>query len=275
MAPHGLVAYSPSYMLLPNFNTFPDGPIQLGTMMRTVQNGDLPDPKRPLNSDFRVPIAPSSLDGKQTYSPWAFDSRKHVKNKTALQASISLLTGLGGHISGEKSKAREIMIDCEKVQVESFRPDKNYLAKAVDDEMLQTLARRIPRRPLYMVTGLMTAETAVVRVSDEHGRALGAGIEGDLTSQGVPLNTGIDVEHALSGKNTIVSVPTQPFILAYQIVRLRKKGGNIVDTDMSQWALFSDEEHEDALKDWEVEWMPGGMTIEAETPNEKEQALPL
>jgi hypothetical protein len=278
MAPKGLDAYSASYMLLPNFNFFPGGLIQLGTIMPTIHSGDLPDPKRPLNSTFRVPIAPSQFDTKQEYSPWAFDSRKSTKNLTALQASISLLTGVGGHLSGDKTKARELMIDCENVQVESFRPDKAYLAKAVDDEMLQTLARRLPRRPLYMVTGLMVAKTAVIRVSDEHGRAFGAGVEGDFTSQGVPLNTGFDVEHTRSGKATMVSVPTQPFILAYQIVRLRKKGGAVVDTDIDRWALFADEQQLDTLGDWDVDWVPGGLPLETQTQEEEEEnekALPI
>jgi hypothetical protein len=186
-----------------------------------------------------------------------------------LQASISLLTGVGGHISGERTKARELLIDCDKVQVESFRPDRLYLAKAVDDEMIRTLARKLSRPPLYMVTGLMIAQGAVIRVSDERGKALGAGVEADFTSQGAPLNIGTDVEHAHSGRATVVSVPTQPFILAYQIVRLKKKGGSVVDTDMSRWGLFNDESDTDVLEDWDIDWVPEGVVIETEVLNDE------
>lgn len=40
----GLEAYRPSYMLLPNFNFFPDGQIQLGTILPAIKGGQLPDP---------------------------------------------------------------------------------------------------------------------------------------------------------------------------------------------------------------------------------------
>jgi hypothetical protein len=263
MSVKGLEAYQPSYMLLPNFTFSPGGQIQLGSILPAIKGGDLPDPNRPKNSSFRIPVEASLMNGKQDFKPWTFDSRKHVKNKTVLQASISLLTGVGGHVSGEKSKTRELMIDSEHVRVESFRPDKKYLAKALDDDMLRALSRKLSRPPLYMVTGIMVAHGAVIRVSDERGAAVGAGVEADATSQGVPLNAGVDVEHSHSGRSTVVNVPTEPFVLAYQIVRLRKRSGGITDEDHNKWGLFSDDrdgddESEDLL-DWEVDWFPGYM----------------
>jgi hypothetical protein len=261
MSVKGLEAYQPSYMLLPNFTFSPGRQIQLGSILPAIKGGDLPDPNRPKNSTFRIPVEDILMNGKQDFKPWTFDSRKDVKNQKSLQASISLLTGVGGHISGEKSKARELMIDSDHLRVESFRPDKKYLAKALDDDMLQTLSRKLSRPPLYMVTGIMIAHGAVVRVSDERGAAVGAGVEADVTSQGVPLNAGVDVEHSHSGRSIVVNVPTEPFVLAYQIVRLRKKGGGITDEDHNNWGLFSDDrdynEESDELLDWEVDLVPG------------------
>lgn len=255
----GLEAYQPSYMLLPNFTFLPDGQVQLGSILPAVKGSSLPDPNRPQNSAFRVPIESRMMNGKQDYEPWTFDSRRDQKNKTALQASISLLTGVGGHLSGERSKARELMIDCDHLSVESFRPDKTYLVNAIDDDMLQTLARKLHRPPLYMITGLMVARGAVVRVSDERGAAFGTGIEADVTSQGLPLNIGMDIDHTRSGRSTVVQVPTEPFILAYQIVRLRKKGTMVTDEDQNKWGLFNDEDSSDPLADWDVDWYPGGI----------------
>ena len=263
MSVKGLEAYQPSYMLLPNFTFFPGGNIQLGSILPAIKGGDLPDPNRPQNSSFRVPVEAHLMNGKQDFKPWTFDSRKDVKNKAALQASISLLTGVGGHVSGERSKARELMIDSDHVRLDSFRPDKKYLVKALDDDMLRTLSRKLSRPRLYMVTGIMVADRAVVRVSDERGAAVGAGVEADVTSQGVPLNAGADLEHSHSGRSTVVNVPTEPFVLAYQIVRLRKKGGEITDEDKNKWGLFSDDrdsnDESDELPDWEIDWFPGYM----------------
>jgi hypothetical protein len=261
MSAEGLKAYQPSYMLLPNFNFCPDGPIQLGTIIPAIKGGDLPDPNRPKNSTFRVPVEASLINGKRDFKPWTFDSRRDVKNKAALQASISLLAGVGGHVSGERSNAREFTIDSEHVRVESFRPDTRYLAKALDDDLLRTLARKLSRPPLYMVTGLMVAHGAVVRVCDERGVAAGAGVQADVTPQGVPLNAGVDVEHLHSDRSIVVSATTDPLILAYQIVRLRKKRGGLTDEDKNTWGLFSDDRDCDAesdeLLDWEIDWVPG------------------
>ena len=259
MSTKGLEAYQKSYMLLPNFNFSPGGQIQLGSILPAIKGGDLPDPNRPKNSTFRVPIEANLTEKERNYKPWTFDSRKDVKNKTALQASISLLTGVGGHISGERSKARELMIDSEHVRVESFRPDKRYLAKALDDDLLQTLARKLSRPPLYMVTGLMVAHGATVRVCDERGAAVGAGVEADVTSQGVPLKAGFDGEHSRSDRSAVFSATAEPLILAYQIVRLRKKRGELTDQDENKWGLFSDDRdcNDDELLDWEIDWLPG------------------
>ena len=255
----GLEAYQPSYMLLPNFNFFPGGQIQLGTILPAIKGGELPDPNRPKNLSFHVPVDTALMNGEQNHNPWTFDSRKEIKDKATLQASISLLTGVGGHAFGEKSKTRELTIDCKSVQVSSFRPDRNYLARSLDDEMLQTLARKLIRPPLYMVTGLMIADGAVIRVSDERGKASGAGLEADVTSQGVPVNLGVAGEHAQSGTSSLGSVPIKPFILAYQIVRLRKKGTNIDDEDQNKWGLFDDDNSIDLLDGWDVEWFSGGI----------------
>jgi hypothetical protein len=83
MSAEGLKAYQPSYMLLPNFNFCPDGPIQLGTIIPAIKGGDLPDPNRPKNSTFRVPVEASLINGKRDFKPWTFDSRRDVKNKPA------------------------------------------------------------------------------------------------------------------------------------------------------------------------------------------------
>jgi hypothetical protein len=86
-------------------------------------------------------------------------------------------------------------------------------------------------------------------------------VEADLTSQGVPLNTGVDVEHSRSDRSAVVDVPTEPFILAYQIVRLRKRGGGVTDEDHNKWGLFSDDhdgdDESDELLGWEIDWFPG------------------
>lgn len=185
-----------------------------------------------------------------------FDSRKEVKDKATLQVSISLLTEIGGHVAGENTKFRELMIGCDSVQIQSFRPDRKYLAKSLGDEMLQTLARKLIRPPLYMVTGLLIADGAVIQVSDERGKTSGAGVEADITSQGVPLNVGVDGEHAHSGSSTVISVPTKPFIFAYQIVISLRKG---VNEDQNKWGLFDDDDSSDALGDWDIGWFPGGI----------------
>jgi hypothetical protein len=233
----------PSYMLLPSFSFLPNREIALGTVLTSAKGSKIPDPKRPLNKTTRLRIDDSEITS-QEYKPWSWDSRKATSTKTGLHAGISLLTGLGGSISKEGAKGYDLAIDCDRVRTSSFRPDKNFLARTVQDDDIRALAGKKFLAPrLYMVVGLMVASGANVTVS--HNRKIG--FSGDLSvdgsSVGVPVSLGPEAEYSRSSSSKLKGVPTEPFILAYEVVRLRmKRHSEVEERDVKEWALFSSSE---------------------------------
>ena len=234
-------ALQPSYMLLPSFSFLPDREIRLGTVLTSAQGSrnKIPDPKRPLNKSTRLEIDDSDIT-TQEYRPWSWDSSKSRSTKGGLHAGIALLTGLGASVSKEGAKGYDLAINCERVRTSTFRPDKKYLAQTVQDDSIRSIGeKRFLGPPLYMVVGLMVAHGASVSIS--HNRSFG--FSGDLsvdgTSAGVPLSFGPEGEHSHSSSSKLQGVPTEPFILAYEVVRLKmKRGGRVEDRDEKGWATF-------------------------------------
>jgi hypothetical protein len=266
-------ALQPSYMLLPSFSFLPNRDLRLGTVLTSSQGSTrnkIPDPKRPLNKSTRLPI-PASEITTQEYKPWSWDSSKSRSTKAGLHAGISLLTGLGGSISKEGAKGYDLAIDCDRVLTTTFRPDKKYLARTVQDTDIKRLGeKKFLAPPLYMIVGLMVANGANVTIS--HNRSFG--FSGDLsvdgTSNGIPLSLGPEAEHSHSSSSKLRGVPTEPFILAYEVVRLRmKRHGKVEERDEKGWALFRScvpveigRLEDPVVAEFEEEWEVEGVTLE-------------
>ncbi|KAK0290621.1 hypothetical protein LTR35_000052 [Friedmanniomyces endolithicus] len=77
------------------------------------------------------------------------------------------------------------------------------------------------------------------------------------------INAGPLAEHRVVKTSKLAGVPKEPFILAYELLRVRKKhDGTVEERDETKWALFSndggnvvdDDDGVEALsKDWDVE----------------------
>jgi hypothetical protein len=258
-------------MLLPNFSFLPNRDIHLGTVLTSAKGSKIPDPKRPLNKSTRLPIHDSEITS-QEYKPWSWDSSKATTTKTGLHAGISLLTGLGGSISKEGAKGYNLTIDCARVRTSSFRPDKRYLARTVQDDEIRALAeKKLLAPPLYMVVGLMVASGAAVSVSRNRSCGFSGDLSVDGSSVGVPISLGPEAEYGRSRYSKLQGVPTEPFILAYEVVRLRmKRRGEVEERDEKGWALFSScvpvgiggLEDSVVVGEFEEEWEVEGVTLE-------------
>jgi hypothetical protein len=154
-----------------------------------------------------------------------------------------VLTGFGGSVSKEASKDKNLAIKCDSMKITSFRPDTKYLAQAVQDDIVKAIGQKLFGPPLYMVIGLMIANDAEITLSQERSSGYSKNLSLDGTSVGVPLAVGPSAGYNRSSSMSHASMPTEPFILAYEIIRLRmKRNGTVNEHDENQWALFSDEE---------------------------------
>jgi hypothetical protein len=259
-------ALQPSFMLLPNFSFLPDRDLHLGTILTSVKGSKLPDPKRPLNKSTRREISPSDVQ-TQEFKPWSWDSSKHTSTGGGLHADVPLLTGIGSSFTKSAAKGNSLMIRCDSMIVSSFRPDIRYLAQTVQDEVVKAIAQKLFGPPLYMIVGLMTAVGAQIVVSQDRNHEFASGLGVDGTPLGVPLTVGPSAERSHSSSFNLVGTTTEPFLLAYEIVRIRmKRDGTVKEQDENKWALFNDEEpgdHEESdIADFERDWTANPVTLE-------------
>jgi hypothetical protein len=113
----------------------------------------------------------------------------------------------------------------------------------VQDDIVKAIGQKLFGPSLYMVVGLMIANSAEITVSQERSSGYSKNLSLDGTSVGVPLAVGPNAGYNRSSSMSHESVPTEPFILAYEIIRLRmKRNGTVKEHDENQWALFNDEE---------------------------------
>jgi hypothetical protein len=229
-------------MLLPNFSFLPDRDLRLGTILTSLKGSKLPDPRRPLNTSTRQEVCTSDIQS-QNFKPWSWDSSRYLSAGVTLRADVSVLTGFGGGITKEASKDKNLAIKCDSMNITSFRPDTKYLAQAVQDDIVKAIGQKLFGPPLYMVVGLMIANGAEIAVAQERSSGYSKNLSLDGTSVGVPLAVGPSAGYNRSSSMSHASMPTEPFILAYEIIRLRmKRNGTVNEHDENQWALFSDEE---------------------------------
>jgi hypothetical protein len=234
-------AHQPSFMLLPNFSFLPDQDVRLGTILTSAKGSKLPDPRRPLNGATRKDVDPS-LTREQTHKPWSWDSSKDFSAKGGLHAEISFLTGICGSMSKDGAKGKSLVIACDQVHTLNFQPTSKYLAQAVQDDNVRAIGQKRFGPLLYMVVGLVVATGAEITVMKNSSHGGSANLSVDATQLGAPLNVGLEGGYNKASKSRLTDVPSEPFILAYEIRRLRmKKDGSVSERDENKWALFDDE----------------------------------
>lgn len=229
----------PTFMLLPNFTYMPDGPLQLGSIIPRSKETKRPDPRRLLN---RSTLSPPSETTEQIFEPWSWDSEEEHSRNAGVFAEVSMLTGVGGRFEGNRTRLNRFKIRCDKATQKIFCPDDTYVLQAIEGPDIQTILKKSQRPTIFLVTGIMVAHGASIAVQPSLGASLGLKVTADATPLGVPLAAGGDIGFANIASSKLENVPTEPFILAYQLRRIRRKffSDSTTEGDENTWALFDD-----------------------------------
>jgi len=240
-----LDALQPTFMLLTDFTFTPDGPLRLGSIVRRSEETKRPDPKRLLNKGTL--FAPSEV-AKQTFEPWKWNSENERSRNASVSAGVSMLTGVGGVVEGNRTRLDCLDIRCDKVVQETFCPDDAYILHAIGDQTIQAILKRSRRPPIFLVTGIMVAHAASITVQRSSGAGTNNKVEADAAQFGVPLSVGAEIGFTDKASSTLESVPTKPFILAYQLRKIRRRvlRDSTKETNENTWALFDDTRMGDA-----------------------------
>jgi hypothetical protein len=235
----------PTFMLLPDFAFLPDKDVLLGSILPTTKDSKRPDPRRPLTA--RVPVVSDDIS-EQAFEPWAWDSDKSSSTSGGVFADLSIITGIGAGVEGSHGNTTGLTIKCERVDRSTFHPSSTSISGAMADDTISRILKKFTRPSIYIVTGLMVAHEASIEVKKSKNIGGGAHASVNVTQTGVPINTGVKGEIKRDENSTLTQVPKSSFILAYQLLRIRRKllDQSLDTAEENKWALFNDDAEADS-----------------------------
>lgn len=257
----------PTYMLLPDFGRSPGDEIHLGTLLALSSKTQLPDPDVPLNAEERM-LPPDAQVKRHSEHAWVFDNSTQSCWSAGLEADVPVFLPAGGGISYGIDKKQGLRVECELVATERFIPSQSYIAEALSADFIKAYCRRKWRPSVYLVTGLKTATNATITSTTSSLHNGKAEVKLDATSLGVPLSAGPSLDASTSGSARTESHVEGPFLLAYQLKRLRLSSkGAIKSVDgFNKFALLDDEEIVNDVGEgeaWDIEDVQPGTLHDA------------
>lgn len=227
-----------SFMLLPDFYHKPGQAISLGRVLPLNHDTEVPDPDEPL--DIRMPV-PEDRISPQLIRPFEYDGETTANSNGGVDVDVSLLTGVGAGVKAGRGNTRGLKIKSGLVTRTTFKPTRDEMKALLETPVIANTLRLRARPSLYLITGLMVASGAHIEHKRGQDQTFGAHANMDLTAVQVPLNLGTNGERGRTTNEAIVTTIEGDFILAYQLVRMRKKLlGKVEHGIERQWALFDD-----------------------------------
>lgn len=240
-------ALQPSFMLPPDFSFLPDKDIRLGSILPMARDTKRPNPRQPLTAALTLTADDIST---QEFTAWKWDSDSSRSIGGGVFADLSIITGIGAGVEGSRSYTRGLAIECDRVVQTTFRPSQTSIAKAVSDQTVAAILKKLVRPSVYIITGVMVAHGANIEVRKGHSRSGGAHASADVTQVGVPVNAGVKGDVSRDQNSTLVQAPKEDFVLAYQLLRVRRKFNRSLDAvEENRWALFSDDGDDEGEND--------------------------
>jgi hypothetical protein len=233
----------------PGFGVKPETDIQLGTILLEDSSPKRPDIREPLNRG-RIPLIDHTLLGS------APDDRELILHTQTLReassgiwAHLDFLPGVGGRVSGQRSGGQEVLIYAQNVRTTYFRPDRAFVANALNVDPVKDQLRDFYRPVVYMVTGIKTAERANIVTGTKKANGAAFGPEIDLSQFGIPVNVGASVAYKFDSRDTTGIVRSEPFVLAYETWQIKVRKGDYKRKLFKSFALLDDKVTSDATED--------------------------
>ena len=260
-APIDMEAYHPSFMLPPNFLFPPDGKIKPGIVLKG-DNG-LPDPRKQLYDGT------SHTGELETNNLPKFHYSGDAKSNTKADFWIDVLSLAEIGLGGEQGRDSNLIIDTGPAKISAFDPTEAYISQVMSDPFLAEYTKRPRRRPIYLITGVMIADSATIEVQKGKRSVYRAKVMINGEGFGAPVKAGPEFERETSqAAGSIWELP-QPFVLAYTLKKIRKKAlGGAGTRDYNDHALWDGKKRSGVDDDWEMEDFDNQMTRMPSSMNE-------
>ena len=128
------------------------------------------------------------------------------------------------------------------MDTERFVPSLAYLTQALKSDFIRDYCRKWWSPSIYLVTGLKIAEKASVQSGSSYNNGGNVHATVDATALGVPLKAGPSAEASTAKARGNAKYIEGPFLLAYQLKRLKLKRDGFLKSSESfnKFALFDD-----------------------------------
>ncbi len=235
-----MTARIPTYILAPNWDFLPNGPITLGSLII-----DPRDPKRSLNKNSRLPIEPAEIT-TTIKKDWSITREQLLLGRVGIWASfLAPILGAGADLSTNIKRDSNEIYKCASLETQYFQPDETFISRSLLIPMVKAYTDKFWRSSVYMVTGVKIVHGGTVETSCGNGFGAMVKVGLDGTPSGVPLAGGPEVQADRTNKITVKFGGSDDFVLGYQLIRIKsKKTGTFKEKDFNKWALLDDESGE-------------------------------
>jgi hypothetical protein len=133
--------------------------------------------------------------------------------------------GINGEVKGDKSSSGQEQWFFENLQTIWFNPSNEYIAKSLEDNLVQEYIHQgkswLGHSKLYLVTGIKIAYGAksVLQYAEKHGIGFKLGV--DLTPIGAPVNVGPDVGYHGEDKLKKGADGSDAFVFAFRLRQIK------------------------------------------------------
>lgn len=243
-----------TYFLAPNWDFLPppQGYFFLGSIIV-----DPKKPQRSLNAGERHPVENVQTSYKDE---WSLAHGDLVSGSAGIFASfLQLIVGVGADVEFSKSRDKNVVYRCNRLETHSFEPDDAYLQRCLQDERVKDFANNAGplRKTMYMITGIKIARGP----SAESHEASSVGSDVSLTADGtvlgagtVPISGGPKLKFERRKSEATSWGASSDFVFAYQLVKLRPKRNGRVEvrdyrTRAAAYSLSMDDPEEIIIND--------------------------
>jgi hypothetical protein len=236
-----------TFMLPPNFRFPPNGKIKPGIVLKEGDKG-LPDPRKQLYDGT------SQVGELETNDLPKFHYSGDAKSNTKIGFWIDVLSIVEIGLGGERGRDSNLVINTGPAKITTFDPTEAFISRIISDPFLLEYTKRPKRLPIYLITGVMVAESATIEVQKGKSSVYQAKIVINGEGFGVPIRAGPEFEREASQTAGPTWELPQPFVLAYALKKIRRKAlGGAGSQDYNKHALWDGKKRTGIDDEWEVE----------------------
>ncbi|CAK1365384.1 unnamed protein product [Cercospora beticola] len=253
-----------TYMLPPNLSLVPDRDIKLGQLLPlSYDKPRVPDPESNLTDSPDYVYPDPSLIKHEVEEPWEYGEGYKKAVSGGVWADIPVLTAICGSLGFQRSGGEDITVEAKKVETSWFSPSAKYLATALQQPTASEHLLQDPKAPVFMVTGLKVAYDASITFGKEKSKEFHGSVGADLTAVGAPVKVGPEAAFSRSREVHFRTHKDGPFVLAYQLKRIRqKRDGSLEVKGYNSRAFLFDDELPTAETEFETLWVVDEVTSE-------------